>query len=87
VDALQDPPVAHDRRGVVPAQRAAVAARVAVEVNEADDGGDAVRRRGNALQGPLVRRQEAAILDQIADAVAGQRWRRGCWRCCRRCRR
>ena len=71
--ALQDPPVADDGGGVVLAHRAVVVALVQVEVDEADHGGDAARRLRDALDRPLVGGEEVGVLDEVADAVTGQR--------------
>ncbi len=45
----------------------------AIDVDEADDGGDAARGRGDRLHRALVGLEKRGVLDQVADAVARQR--------------
>ena len=73
VRALHDAAVANDRGGVVLPDRALIVGRRRVVVDEADDRRDAARCRRDLLQRALVGREERRVLDQIADAVAGQR--------------
>ncbi len=42
-----------------------------IEIDEAEDGGDAARRRGNPPDRPFVGGKEIGVLDEVADAVAG----------------
>ena len=53
--------------------RAVSLRRARVEVDEADDGGDAARGLGDRLHRALVGLEELRVLDEVADAVAGQR--------------
>ena len=71
--ALQHTPVAHDCRGVVFPDRAAFVARREVEIDEAHDRGDAAGGLGNPQHRALVGREEPRVLDEVPDAIAGQR--------------
>ena len=73
VGPLQHPPVADDGSGVVLADRAVLVAGAGGDVDEADDGGDAGGGSSNPLHCRLVGLEEAGVLDEVADAIAGQR--------------